>query len=112
MKKIALIAAVMLVMPSSFAFAEYQSPDDNGVVTLGTTDQLDVRLSSKVQADYNGETNGLAYTISTYHESGTRTFGSSSGDSKIYFMEGTAEACPDAPTSTTDSADFSSWSAL
>lgn len=111
MKKIAFIAALMLVMTSSFTFG-YDSPDENGVVTLGTVNPLDVRLSSKVQVEYNGEGTGLAYTISTYHESGTRTFGSSSGDSKIYYMEGTAETCPDAPTSTTDSADFSSWSAL
>ena len=51
---------------------------------------MDIQLSKDVYMAYDGDTtaDGLGYVIGTSHSSGTRTYGSSSGDAKIFWMDG------------------------
>ena len=113
MKNITILMILLFAFTASSAFAEYENgTDGDGVVTLGDTNTITVKLSSKVSIDYAAETNGLAYAIATYHSSGVRTYGSSSGDAKIYYQDATAVAAPDAPTTADGTADFDGWTAL
>ena len=114
MKKITILTILLFVLSSVSAFAAYSNgTSGDGVVTLGSTVTLVVKLSSKVSIDYDAETAGLAYAIATYHSSGVRTYGSSSGDAKIYYQDATAVAAPTAPTTADGTADFSGdWTAL
>ncbi len=108
MKKIAFLTAVLLVCSFGVAFADYEP----GPKTLGTTDSITIQLSSKVEMDYKAETTGLGYTIGAFHTSGTRTYGSSSGDAKIFWIEDISDpTLPDAPSGTA-SAVWTDWSAL
>ena len=114
MKKIALIAALLLFVTSGAAFAwssgSFDDGDAAGTVTVGSTQTADLKVSKGVSLAYE-DSAGLGYSVSTYHSSGTRTFASSSGDSKIWYQDATGVAPPDAPSGT-DSADFSDWTAL
>ena len=113
MKKIILFMAIS-VFCAGIAYAAYTS-GTNGAVTLGATsgNTLDIRLSNNVQIDFLVSTDNLGYVAGTFHGSGTRTFATSSGDSKIYYREQTAVAIPTTAPSGTGTADFSSpWVAL
>lgn len=111
MKKITILALVLIAFSSTSVFA--WDAGTNGEATVGTDVTAKVKLSKSVSIDYAADTttDGLGYAVATYHSSGTKTFGSSSGDSAIWVFEGTGEAAPDAPTGT-DSADFSGWNSL
>lgn len=114
MKKVFLLLVISLLAFSSVSFAAYKA----GVVTLahsaGTVSEkagLKIELSNKVSLSYDGIVGGLGYSIAAYHASGTRTFGSTSGDAKIFWIDGTGTAAVTAPSGTA-SGDFSSWTAL
>lgn len=116
MKKIAIFTALMLALSFSSVFAAtYSTATDNGVVdledTVNTDNPLTLKMSNNVLVQYDAAASGLGYSIAAYHTSGTRTFGSSSGDASIFWFDGTAEDAPTAPTGT-ESADFSTWTAL
>ena len=116
MKKIALLAVLLLAFSAVSAFAwtakTYDAGSADGTVTVGTTGAVAVKVSKGVSLAYDAETTGLGYSVGAYHSSGTKTFASSSGDSKIWFTDATGSDIPDAPSGT-DSADFSSgWTAL
>ena len=100
MKKIILILASVLMFASS-AFA---------VNIGGTTSSMAVTLSNGVSINYTGAATG--YIFSTYHSSGTFTFGTSSGDTKIYKAAGTNVTTAAAPTGTATGVwDATKWSA-
>lgn len=115
MKKIALFAALLLVFSSGAAFAwssgTYDAGDTAGTVTVGSTSTANVKVSKGVSLSYKSQTTGLGYSVATYHSSGTKTFASSSGDSKIWSQNTTAVAPPAAPSGTASAA-FSGWTAL
>lgn len=115
MKRIvALSLAVAIAGTSSVAFADavtkaYSDTSANSTLTVGT---LIFKLSKNVYMSYKSDTDNTGYSIGAYHNKGTKTFASSSGDSKIFEATLTAKTLPDAPVGTA-SADFSSgWSAL
>jgi hypothetical protein len=109
MKKISLLTLVVFVLVVSVASATYQT----GTVTLtGNDADLDIDLSNNVSLDYAAVADdGLGYALVTYHSSGTRTYGSSSGDSGVFWQDNTAVAAPTAPSGTA-SADFGSWTEM
>lgn len=114
MKKITFLTLILFVLGSSAAFAATSWQTDTA--TLGTAGhQLTIQLSNKVGMYYVADTatSGLGYVMATSHSSGTRTYGSSSGDAKIYYFDGTSQAPPTttAPTGT-QSADWTNWKAL
>jgi len=115
MKKIALLTLLLLSFSAMSALAwtakTYDAGSTDGTVTVGDTGPVDVKVSKGVSLAYDAAADGLGYAVGTYHSSGTKTFASSSGDSKIWFADVTAQDIPDAPSGT-DSADFSSWSPL
>lgn len=110
MKKVAFIVSALVFLMAGAAFADYEA----GPKTLGSTETLVVQLSNSVQMDYIADTttNGLGYIVGASHTSGTRSYGSSSGDSSIFWIDGVKKALPTTVPTGTGSADFSSWDAL
>lgn len=118
MKKIVFLAALMMAFSFGSAFAETLASDGTystgqDLTIAGSAGDLTLKLSNNVLLSYKKGTNGLGYSVASYHTSGTRTYGSSSGDANIFWAEGTKIAPPAAPTGT-ESADFVSttWTAL
>lgn len=111
MKKFIILMAALL-MTASAAFAAYEAADAAGK-TLGSTKTLVIKGSKGVSVDYAADTTaGQGYVLGAYHASGTKSYGSSSGDTKIYFKDGTAQAIPSTVPTGSQSADFSSWTSL
>ncbi|MGE4403819.1 MAG: hypothetical protein AB7F61_19445 [Desulfobulbus sp.] len=113
MKKIALFTALMLAFSFGSALAAGKYAADQDVIIKGTDGNLNLKLSNNVFLFYEADTSGdgLGYSIATYHSSGTRTYGSSSGDANIFWIDGTGSNAPTAPTGTA-SANFTGWTAL
>lgn len=116
MKKIAVLAIVLFAFSSVSAFAwtdgSYALADTNGSLVIGGTtgETVTVKLSNKVSLAYKAETTaGLGYTVGTYHATGTKSYGSSSGDSKIFFRDATGVVPPSTAPTGTGSADFTAW---
>lgn len=114
MKKIALLSAVLFSMTIGSAFAAFTAADTAGTLLVGTSPrQVALKLSKGVSAEYGADTTaGLGYVVGTSHSSGTKTYASSSGDSKIWSKDGTNMATPTTIPTGTASADFSGWTAL
>lgn len=107
MKKIIAAIAIML-MGASVSFA--YTLGENGVNLGSGTPALNVKTSKNVYVEYTGGATSsgknYSYVLGTYHGSGTKTYGSSSGDTKIFSAEGTAKTLPSAPADSSSSADF------
>jgi hypothetical protein len=92
---------------------------DTGTVTMGTP-SMSVKPSKNVTVIYTPSTstvpsgNGaLAYAIASFHASGSKSFGSSSGDTKIFATDGTGNTGLSSPEAAGASAGFSTgWTAL
>jgi hypothetical protein len=113
MKKILIVLSliVALVSLSAPVFAAYST----GNLTFGTQTILSIATSKNVQIEitFSGTSNPvLNYVISTYHQTGTRTFGSSNADAKLYFYEATGQAQPTVPTTSGTAPTWTGWSAL
>ncbi|MCX5871019.1 MAG: hypothetical protein NTY00_10410 [Deltaproteobacteria bacterium] len=68
-----------------------------GVTNPTTNPQLLIQLSANVVMTYTPETAGMYYAVAAYHNKGSRTFTSTSNDSKIFYQDTTAAgtfACP------------------
>lgn len=109
MKKIILITIIsILILGVGIVLAEFKT----GQQPWGTTVTLTFTPSNNVYIDYKAGTNGVSYTAGSYHQTGNRTFATSSGDTKIYYQDGTGINIPDAPASGSASADFGDWKEL
>jgi len=104
------IFALMLVLSVAFASSAFATTVSNltGDVAVGNTT---VKTSKNVYLFYKSAADATGYAASAYHNKGTKTFGSSSGDAKVYEFKETAKDCPAAPVGTA-SADFSAWTSL
>ncbi len=112
MKKIVMMTLLLFAVSAGSALAAFEAGANDGSLALGTTGPATVKLSKNVKLDYIAETDGLGYIVGTTHTSGTKTYGSSSGDSKIWSIDGVETALPTTAPSGTASADFSGWTAL
>lgn len=112
MKKIILSAALVLCATS--AFASYEAVDTATGKTLGTTQTTVAKGSKGVMIEYLADTtnNGQGYVLGSYHSSGTQTYASSSGDTKIYKQDGTGVAVPTGVPTGSNTADFTGWTAM
>lgn len=116
MKKI-LALTLVLTFSASAAFAAYSegySKADSTKTVGDAPNTLVFKLSKNVQMDYKAHNLKTGYAIAAYHNKGTKTYGSSSGDSKIFENSALSVEAPTAPDGTA-SADFPSsagWSAL
>jgi len=120
MKKILACATCLLSMvAANSASAAYTLATASVIVmgTAGTTSttnpELRVQLSSNVQMDYAATaTTGLYYTVAAYHNKGTRTFSSTSNDSKIFYAITTAATTMTLPITAGTTAPSTTWTAL
>jgi hypothetical protein len=110
MKKI-IFAVLSVLFASSSAFAAAQSGDASNGLTIGATATTVVKGSKGVTVSYNGVQQG--YILGTWHTSGTQTFATSAGDTKIFKATGTAVTLPTTIPTGSATADFgSSFTAL
>jgi hypothetical protein len=116
MKKIAFLAIVLFAFSTVSVFAwssgSYATADQGGSLPIGNTSTVTVKLSKSVSMAYTSQTNGLGYSVGASHASGTKTYASSSGDSKIWAQDGLQKSIPAAPTGTASAAFGSGWTAL
>jgi len=111
------VASILSLVGAASAFAT--SFTDSGTVTTGTP-SMGVKPSKNVTVTYNPSSakvpsgNGaLAYSIASFHASGSKSYASSSGDTKIFAQDGTGSTGVTSPESASSSADFSSgWTPL
>lgn len=111
-KTLAIAAALTLCAGSAFAATTFQ---DTGTTTLGTP-AISIKPSKNVSIYYDSATTTGAgygaYSIGSNHSSGSKTFGSSSGDQKIFMKDGTSAPSIGVPA-VGGSANFSSgWTAM
>ena len=115
MKKIiAAFASVAVIASASSAFAGFSTGDANGSLVVGSTVKATLKLSANVSVEYKANTTtapNLGYSLATSHSSGSKTYASSSGDTRIFFKDVTASSAPAAPAAGA-SADFSGWTAM
>ena len=110
MKKLTItILAVLFMLALSTAAFAYGPPGE--ATTLGGTSTTSFTPSNNVAIGYTAGAVGISYSSGAYHTSGNRTFGTSSGDTKIYYQSNTAVAVPAAPPAVGSTADFSGWTA-
>ena len=105
MKKMLLILSLITVLVglSIPVFANDAGSYATGNLTYGSATTLSVATSKNVMLNitFSGTTNPVYnYVITSYHQTGTRTFGSSNADAKLYFAETTGVAQPTCPTDT------------
>lgn len=108
MKRILLILLALTLTFGGFAWATWKT----GEATWGSTSTLKFTPSNNVFIDYANGTDGISYTAGAYHQTGNRTFATSSGDTKMYYQEVTAATIPGAPATADGTANFTGWSSL
>ncbi|HEY5974969.1 MAG TPA: hypothetical protein VIU41_09515 [Geobacteraceae bacterium] len=123
MKKISAILALALTLSAANAFAAWLTPDNTGTVTVtasnvGAGVVFSTKVSANVFVDYKVDTTGgTFYTLATYHASGTKSYGSGSGDSRIYMKENggvnsASGITPAAAVTAAAVADWAGWTAV
>lgn len=115
-KYIFMIAAVVFIASGVYAATEdgaYQAAT-TGLDIGGSAGTTNVKSSKGVMIGYKADTTaGLGYVLGSYHTSGTQTYATSSGDTKIFKQDGTGAAVSGMAVPTgSNSADFSSWTAM
>jgi len=111
MKK-TILAAITVLLMATTAFAAYELVDGAGK-TLGSSPHSTVVRGSKgVMVDYVEDSAGQGYVLGAYHGSGTQTYATSSGDTKLYKQDGTAVAIPTTAPTGSNTADFTGWTAM
>lgn len=103
MKKRVLLVAAFLLSIGGGAWAVVTGDTTTYSATLRT--ELKGQLSNNVLYAYTSSADNSGYSAGTYHNKGTRTFASSSGDAALYYSITTATAIPAAPSGT-DTANF------
>ena len=73
-----------------------------------------IKGSKNVWAFYEDGQDGLVYRFGTYHKSGNKTYGSTSGDQKTFALPGTAQTLVALPTGFDVGGEWaaSAWTAL
>ena len=82
MKRFVYILSIVLIT-SNAVFAAWSQTGSNNSITMGNTVTTNVTLSNGISAGYSGSTN--AYAIGTVHQNGTKSYGTSSASSSIYY---------------------------
>ena len=128
MKKISVLLASALILSATVAFAvdgtgtfgaTYSTPDGAGNLTYAATGvgagvNFAVKTSANVKFSLqNNATDGTSYVAAAYHSSGSKSYATGSGDSRIYMQEkaATATAYP-APPTLAATVDWAGWTAV
>ncbi|RII31667.1 MAG: hypothetical protein CXR30_02310 [Geobacter sp.] len=112
MKK-TIIALFVCLLAVSAAYAEYAKVEDG--LDIGKTEKTTVKGSKGVLIDFIADetTEGQGYVLGAYHGSGTQTYATSSGDTKIYKQDATGVSVTDITVPTgSATADFTGWTAM
>jgi len=127
--KVLLLAAVLTLSCSANAFAAFNwIANVSGeciIPVTSTRPALNIKPSANVELGYDTiAATGISYSLGSFHSTGTKSFGSSSTDTNIYYFDnagaatpianthGTATKPPNAPTtSTTQIAWPTGWTA-
>ncbi len=117
MKKILCAAMLISLASPSFTFAgtiTTGSVSNPGVAITGQRGTLPVQPLGQLS---NNVSLGIAYSANTYaattkHLNGTKMYGSSAGDTKIFFQDSTTGTLVTAPGNSDSSAFSSGWSSL
>jgi uncharacterized protein YxeA len=114
--KTILLTLLTVVLFTASAFAAYTDVATGDDLGTTTTPAWVAKGSKGVQVDYIGAgtagAGGQGYVLGAYHLSGTQTFATSSGDTKIFRQENTGVAIPTTAPTGSDTADFSAWTAM
>ena len=104
--KIIALTCILMLGAAASAFGEaadgaWKSQSTSGVISFpaSTTNGplIEFKPSANVHMAYEC-TDGQNYTVGAYHESGTKLYGTSSGDAKIYMYDTGATIGTTAPT--------------
>ncbi len=128
MKKIIALTIAGLLAASISAFATdgvgttdgaYSKGNDSGswVVTatnVGANVSFTTKLSANVFCAYKADTTaGLFYSMGTAHASGNKSYGTASGESRIFMKELTTAGTPETiPAAAADNIDWTGWTAV
>lgn len=118
MKKVIALLAAAVIMSSASAFAAWSTPAGDGTYSysatnVGTNVAFITKLSANVKIKYNPDTaNGTFYTIGTHHTSGTKSYATSSGDSRLFMKENAAQATAAEPPDAAATPDWTGWTAV
>lgn len=105
--KVILIAAALTLTCTANSFAAFAWFDTSaaGEVTLGTAGtrpQLKIKPSANVVIGYDTvAATGVAYALGTFHSTGTKSFGTNSTDTNIYYFDNAGATTPIANTKAT-----------
>jgi len=116
LSRILAIAAIFSLAAVGSAFAADKSFTDAGTDTAGTP-SMGIKPSKNVTVYYKPSTTTsgtgvISYSVSAYHSSGTKSFASSSGDTKIFMADGIGSAPPTAPAAGSSAAFGTGWTAM
>jgi len=120
MKK--LVAAIALVIfAAGTASAGWLTTANDGTVTIdagkvATGLTFNTKVSANVKLSYVADTGGgTYYSLASQHSSGTKSYGTSSGESRIFMADNggvnsaTGITPKEAPTTTTGIFDWTGW---
>lgn len=125
-KKILVLAAVLSLACAANSFAAamtWLSTTTGGgtqAITITSPNQsAEFKPSANVYVGYAKHATGAAYTLATYHLSGTFTYATTSVDTNIFRFENTngnatqgdVQLGPDAPASATAGVSWTGWTA-
>jgi hypothetical protein len=109
------IGAIAQATVSSTGSTTFTTGDATGAVALGNANSpaFSFRVSSNVGVNYAAAADGSTYSVATSHSKGTKTYGSSSADTRIYMADGTNVSGMDAPTAgTTTPPSWTNWTVM
>lgn len=108
MKKLSIFIAALTVISAGSAFAAYDdAPSDNTKgKTVSSSGKAIGKLSAAVKLGAKGDRTG--YAITTQHEKGTKTFGTSHDSTNVYATESLVGTAP----ADSDSSAFDGWTAM
>ena len=103
--KLLAIAAIVSLGAASSAFATSTAwtAQTNGQITFGGATpgpQIVFKPSANVSMAYDSQSTGVSYTVGSYHAAGTKIYGTSSADAKIYMWNLNTPPGDTAPTKT------------
>lgn len=111
MKKILLIGfALSFFTATASAATVWESSGPTGEDIPENSALSNFKVSTNVRLACASE--NTAYAVVSDHMNGTRTYGSTAGDSLIYFQEKTAGNHTDYELTTSDSGQFDAWTSL
>lgn len=102
--KVILLAAILTLTCSANAFAAFawittSAAGEAVIPVTGTRPALNLKPSANVVVGYDTVAlTGVAYSLGTFHTTGTKSFGTNSTDTNIYYFDNANAATPIANT--------------